>query len=303
VNPNKLGGTVRRKLRSRSSSSVQSESLGLQDELEQMSVSELMRLMQAYNIPLPPSTYSTVQQGEMAAAIMDSGKVSYPASVGEAEVLAACAVPAAYDGDDGDELVRQVRARMWPMLPADDPDRLWVWFANSTAPVTPVACAVFYVVYQKEARHDKHKQPLPGENLTRHLSKPPSSISPSSSYLLARVTEEKERERETTIPPMVSEEEICASCAVPSGYAPDNGPELVQQTRAGLYPDLTAGGVALNAWFSRSKQPDAHAYWYHVYRGAYSEEKQRAADAAAEAKTLHHRSSSESSLDVKLVIV
>ena len=136
-----------------------------------MSVSELMRLMQAYNIPLPPSTYSTVQQGEMAAAIMDSGKVSYPASVGEAEVLAACAVPAAYDGDDGDELVRQVRARMWPMLPADDPDRLWVWFANSTAPVTPVACAVFYVVYQKEARHDKHKQPLPGENLTRCVAR------------------------------------------------------------------------------------------------------------------------------------
>ena len=135
-----------------------------------MSVSELMRLMQAYNIPLPPSTYSTVQQGEMAAAIMDSGKVSYPASVGEAEVLAACAVPAAYDGDDGDELVRQVRARTWPMLPADDPARLWVWFANCTA-VTPVACAVFYVMYKKEAQHAKHKEPLPGEKLTRCVAR------------------------------------------------------------------------------------------------------------------------------------
>ena len=132
----------------------------------------------------------------MAAAIMDSGKVSYPASVGEAEVLAACAVPAAYDGDDGDELVRQVRARMWPMLPADDPDRLWVWFANSMAPVTPVACAVFYVVYQKEARHDKHKQPLPGENLTRCVARARACVRDlESSCMRLRIDGERAAQR------------------------------------------------------------------------------------------------------------
>lgn len=318
-------GAARRKHRSRSSSSSQPETLGLQvgcvhlfalkstpslspvppllppspltpptphqDELEQMSVSELMRLMQAYNIPLPPSTYSTLQPGEMVSAIMDSGKVSYPANLGESEVLVACSVPAAYDGDDGDELMRQVRGRAWPMLPGDEQGRLCVWFTNCTAPVTPMACAVFYVVYRKEAQRAKERScvpPLPGEKLS-------SSISPSSSYLLARVTEEKERERETAIPPMISEAEISASCAVPSGYALDNGPELLEQVRAGLYPDLTAAGTGTSvAWFGRSKQPDASAYWYHVYSRAHSddsEEKQGAADARFEEKPLHHRNS------------